>query len=98
MSAVFFIMFSVVWVKSFLGRGYIIGETQQCAIVAPLRMIPHGKIEKDRNSYYAGLWNAAGLACPTNPLLQDFKMEEIPYKEKSPPDNKSQDNKCGDGK
>ncbi len=54
--------------------------------------------QQDRNNYYAGLWNAAGLACPTNLLLQDFRMEEIPYKEKSLQDNNSQDNKCGDGK
>jgi hypothetical protein len=32
----------------------------------------------DRINYYAGLWNAAGLACPNNLLLPDFKMEDIP--------------------
>ena len=36
--------------------------------------------DQNRADYYAGLWNAAGLSCPTNLLMPDFKMEEIPYK------------------
>jgi len=41
--------------------------------------------QQDRDNYYAGLWNAAGLTCPSNFLQQEFKMEEIPYNGKDKP-------------